>query len=111
MDALTQLAEQRIREAIARGELDDLPGKGRPLQLDDLARVPEELRAGYTLLKSAGCLPEELELRKEMVTLRDLLAAATEHERIATLQANHQMTGLGLFGQNAVDLVLGAVVR
>lgn len=78
MDALSHLAEARIREAIARGELDDLPGKGRPLDLEDLSRVPEELRAGYLLLKNAGFLPEELELRKETVTLRALIAACED---------------------------------
>ena len=35
LDMLEFIAEQRIAEAIAKGELDDLPGAGRPLQLDD----------------------------------------------------------------------------
>lgn len=87
MDALTHLAEARIREAIARGELDDLPGKGRPLELEDLSRVPEELRAGFLLLKNAGFLPEELELRKETITLRSLIAACEDDgEQRARLQ-------------------------
>jgi hypothetical protein len=38
------IAEQKIREAIERGELDHLPGQGRPLDLTDDRLVPEELR-------------------------------------------------------------------
>jgi hypothetical protein len=36
------IAEQRIAEAVERGELDDLPGAGRPLDLSplDLGRDP-----------------------------------------------------------------------
>ena len=59
MGLLQQLAEARIREAIEAGELDNLAGRGRPLQLDDDRLVPEGLRAGYRLLKNAGYLPPE----------------------------------------------------
>jgi len=78
MDILHKIAERRIAEALAAGELDDYAGKGEPVHLDDLDRVPEELRAGYLLLKSGGFLPEEIELRKEVVKLGDLIAACHE---------------------------------
>jgi hypothetical protein len=55
------LAEKAIRDAIARGELDALPGAGRPLDLDDDALIPEELRLAYRILKNAGCVPAEVE--------------------------------------------------
>jgi DnaJ-like protein len=80
-----RIAEARIREAIARGELDDLPGSGKRLELESLSQVPEDLRAGYILLKNAGVLPEEMQLRKEMVTLEALLdscADADERTRL-----------------------------
>ena len=80
MRALHRLAETRIREAIDRGDFDDLPGKGRPQRLDDLSRVPADLRAGYILLKNANVLPEELELRKETLTLEDLIRACGEDD-------------------------------
>ena len=57
--ALLYLAERKIEEAIARGELDDLPGQGRPLALDDDVLVPQEVRAAYRILKNAGCIPPE----------------------------------------------------
>jgi len=67
------LAERRILEAMERGEFDRLPGAGKPLPLEDDSLVPGDLRVAYKVLKNAGCLPPELELRKEILTLRDLL--------------------------------------
>ncbi|MDX1609018.1 MAG: DnaJ family domain-containing protein [Halofilum sp. (in: g-proteobacteria)] len=79
---LDRLAEERIEQALARGELDDLPTRGRPLALDDDSMVPEHLRAGYRLLKNAGYLPEELETRREIHDAEELLRIArTEEER------------------------------
>src|SRR5947199_2512206 len=63
---------------MARGDFDNLAGRGQPLRLEDLSQVPEDLRAGYLLLKSAGVLPEEMQLRKEMVTLESLLDACAD---------------------------------
>lgn len=70
---LDQWAERHILDAQTKGELDNLPGSGEPLELDDDSHIPPELRAGYRLLKNAGCLPPELELRKDAVALCDLL--------------------------------------
>lgn len=68
------IAEQRIAEAIAKGELEDLPGAGRPLELDDDALIPEELRLAYRILKNAGYVPAELEALKEIGELEALVA-------------------------------------
>ncbi|HCM9195894.1 TPA: DUF1992 domain-containing protein [Enterobacter cloacae subsp. dissolvens] len=70
---LDQWAERHIRDAQTKGEFDNLPGSGAPLVLVDDSHIPPELRAGYRLLKNAGCLPPELEQRKEAVELADLL--------------------------------------
>lgn len=76
MDPFAVIAERRILEAMERGEFDDLPGKGKPLRLeDDDPMVPEELRMAYRLLKNAGLLPPELEIRREILRLQDLLDA------------------------------------
>ena len=75
MDILAKIAEQRIREAMERGEFDNLPCHGKPIKLDDLIGVPEHLRMGYKILKNAGVLPEEMQLKKEMVSLKTLLDA------------------------------------
>jgi len=70
---LDQLAEQHIRAAQEKGELSNLPGEGSPLELDDDSHVPAELRSGYRLLKNAGFLPPELEMRREAMEISDLL--------------------------------------
>ena len=68
-----RLAEQRILEAQRKGEFDDLPGKGKPLELEDLSWVPDELRIGYMVLKNAHVLPPEAEILKDIHILEDLL--------------------------------------
>ncbi|HKU70334.1 MAG TPA: DnaJ family domain-containing protein [Burkholderiales bacterium] len=73
MLGLDAIAERRIREAQARGELDDLPGAGAPLELDDDALVPEDLRVAYRILKNAGFLPPELEAHGEIREIEQLL--------------------------------------
>jgi Domain of unknown function (DUF1992) len=94
MDVVPLLAESKIRAAMAQGEFDDLPGHGRPLPPDDLARVPAELRMGYKLLRNAGCLPPELEARKEVARLGTLLATtgdAKERARLSSLRADAEL--------------------
>jgi DnaJ homologue, subfamily C, member 28, conserved domain len=68
-----RLAEQRILEAQRKGEFDNLPGKGKPLELEDLSWVPDDLRIGYKVLKNAHVLPPEVELLKDIRILEDLL--------------------------------------
>lgn len=83
MSLLDSIAEARIQEAVDRGELQGLPGEGKPLQLDDDSMIPAELRAGYRLLKNAGYLPPELaelrEIRDVESLLRGLDPAHPEH--------------------------------
>lgn len=80
--SLDQLVEEIIRDAMARGEFDDLPGKGKPLDLDAYFATPEELRLAYSILKNAGHLPEEAELLREVGELRAQLdACGDEMER------------------------------
>ena len=61
MLALELIAEKKIAEAIERGDFDGLPGRGRPLELNDDSLVPEDLRMAYRILKNAGYVPADLE--------------------------------------------------
>ena len=70
---LQRIAEQRILEAQRAGAFDDLPGKGKPLELEDLSWVPDDLRVAYKVLKNARVLPPEAELLKDIHILEDLL--------------------------------------
>lgn len=87
MSLFDKIAEMRLREAVEAGAFRDLPGEGRPLELEDLSGVPEELRASYLLLKGANVLPEEMQLRKEHVTLENLLAACRDDGEAEDLRA------------------------
>ena len=73
MHLFEMLAEQKIREAIERGELDDLPGAGKPLEIDDDPLVPEDQRVAYRVLKNAGFVPPEVEVRKEVRSIEQLI--------------------------------------
>ncbi|QWU13649.1 protein of unknown function [Paenibacillus sophorae] len=78
MAVMSWLAEQRIEEAMRKGEFRNLPGHGKPLELEDMSGVPEELRMSFKIMKNAGLLPEELQLRAECATLENLLAACLD---------------------------------
>ncbi|BCQ33086.1 MULTISPECIES: DnaJ family domain-containing protein [Erwinia] len=80
MSLLDQLAEKHILAALRQGELDNLPGAGHPLQLDDDSHVPSELRAGYRILKNSGFLPPELEMKREALELDELMRTVDPNE-------------------------------
>ena len=49
--------------------------------------MPEDLRLAFKILKNAECLPPEIELRKEIETTEELLAAMPDTaERYGTLK-------------------------
>jgi hypothetical protein len=73
---MDQFAERRITEAQQRGELDGLAGEGRPLRLDDEPLVAPELRAAYRLLKNAGYVPPDVQVRREIADVETLLSQA-----------------------------------
>ncbi len=81
-----KLIENKIREAMEAGEFDNLPGKGKPIDLEAYFSTPSDLRLGYSVLKSARCLPEEVELRKEIESLTEQLAACTDERQRKNLQ-------------------------
>ena len=80
MDIIDQIVERRISEAIARGDFVDLPGEGRPLELEDDRLVPEELRVAYRIMKNAGYVPDELRLFAELRSAEQLLMQARHEE-------------------------------
>jgi hypothetical protein len=87
MFCFQKIIEERILEAQKRGDFDDLPGRGKPLVYEDDSHVPEELRLAYKILKNAGCVPPELELKKEILKLEDLMAGIPdEREKYRLMQ-------------------------
>lgn len=76
MPAYETLIEQRIRDARARGEFDDLPGAGQPMALDDDLLVPEDVRVAHRILKNAGYVPPEAQQLSEINQLIALAGRA-----------------------------------
>jgi predicted Zn-dependent protease len=88
MDFFTILSEQEIRKAYENGEFDNLPGYGKPMVLEDLSSIPEELRMAYKLLKNAGFSPEENKIKQEMMTIEGLIKECKDPEEKMKLQKN-----------------------
>jgi Domain of unknown function (DUF1992) len=80
------IAERKIAEAIAAGELDGLPGTGKPLELDDDSHVPEDLRAAYRILKNAGYVPPEVQSLNQIAELERLVNDVPQDERLRVLK-------------------------
>ena len=101
-----KIAEKKIREAIELGEFANLPGAGKPLRLEDDWMIPEDLRVAYKILKNAGCIPPELELRREIIILRDLLRSIEDEdwkqEKIREL--NYKLLKLNIIARRTVNL-------
>src|SRR4051812_29483589 len=60
------LIDQIMNKAQADGLMDNLPGQGQPIQLDDDALVPDEYRLGNHMLKSSGFAPPWIEAQREI---------------------------------------------
>ncbi|WP_349409427.1 DUF1992 domain-containing protein [Pseudalkalibacillus sp. SCS-8] len=85
MDFSAGIAEERIRAALEKGTFDNLPGKGKPLPKDEMAGVPDELRLSYKILKNGGFVPPEVQLKKEMVTLEELISCCKDEKERSEL--------------------------
>jgi hypothetical protein len=80
--------EEIIREAMARGEFDNLPGAGKPIDLTAYFDTPEEVRLAYSVMKSAGILPQEAELLQEIAALKEKAEGTKDNaERARLLKA------------------------
>jgi hypothetical protein len=82
-----KIVEDRIKKAQRRGEFDNLPGAGKPLDMYDDRHIPQDLRMAYKILRNADCLPPEIEIKKEILRTEDLLAGMQDTaERYGTLK-------------------------
>jgi hypothetical protein len=105
--ALRRLADKRIEDAMKEGKFDNLPGAGKPL---DLEPMPAEENARLTwwalrILKNNDFTPEEIRWRKAIDHLKSRLAAATEEAEVIRLvaQANELVRKVNTLGTNALN--------
>jgi DnaJ family protein C protein 28 len=66
LNAWRGLVEQRILDGMSKGMFDNLRGMGQPLNLDDDAFVPQELKMAFRMLRSTGLSPLWIEVNKEI---------------------------------------------
>ncbi|MGC2237610.1 MAG: DUF1992 domain-containing protein [Pyrinomonadaceae bacterium] len=94
--SIEKFIEERITQAMANGEFDNLKGAGKPLNLDTYFNTPEDIRLGYTLLKNNDFVPEEVELLKEIGVLREKLknCADESEKQILTKKLNEKSLAL-----------------
>ncbi len=85
-----KIVEALIREAQERGEFDNLPGKGKPIDLTQYFETPEDIRVAQSVLKNAGMTSPEVMLLKEIAELRQLLAAMMDEKKKEELQKQIQ---------------------
>jgi len=70
----TSIVEERIKQAQKRGEFNNLKGAGKPIDYSKDAHIPEDLRLAHKMLKNAGFIPPEVQLKKTITKTEDLLA-------------------------------------
>jgi hypothetical protein len=108
MFSLDKIAETRITEAMQRGDFDNLPGAGCPLKIDGNQHIPQDLRVAYRILKNAGCIPPDLELRREIAQVEQLIPTLgnTLEKDSAAKRINYLMACLGTYRGRELNLRL-----
>ena len=76
-----KIVEALIKEAQKRGEFDNLPGKGKPIDLTAYFETPEEVRLAQSVLKNAGMVSPEVQLLQEIAALRQVQEAVTDEAK------------------------------
>jgi DnaJ-like protein len=79
--AFDRIVEAMIKEAMERGEFDNLPGKGKPIDLTEYFELPEDVRLAHSMLKNAGMTSREVDLLKEIAELRQLHGALLDEKK------------------------------
>lgn len=79
LNAWQDLITEQLDEAAANGAFENLPGKGRPLRLNEHPNEPADMRMANKLLKDNGLTPTWIGDRKEL--LAEIDALRTEMER------------------------------
>jgi hypothetical protein len=107
LEAIRLIAERKISEAIQKGHLDIEGWRNRPLPMNYDNMVPEEFRMAHKILKNAGYLPPEIEMKKEIQQIEDMLAACDEeHTRVKQMKKlNFLVQKLNIMKGNSVSIV------
>jgi hypothetical protein len=94
--AFEKLALLKIQEAMQAGEFDNLPNAGSRIDLEAYFSLPQHLRMAYSVLKSANCVPQEIELLNDVARLEKACAEAADPAARVTLTAELETARLRL---------------
>jgi hypothetical protein len=86
--SIEKFVEDQIAKAVRAGEFDNLPGRGKPVDLEAYFQTPEDLRLCYSMLKNADFVPEEVQILKDIDSLRQKLSSCTDAEERKSLTDN-----------------------
>ena len=82
-----RIVESIIKDAMERGDFDNLPGKGKPVDLTEYFETPEDVRLAHSVLKNAGMTSREVDLLNEIAELRQLRAAVRDEQKKHQIEA------------------------
>jgi hypothetical protein len=109
-EVMVRLAERRIEEAMKEGKFDNLPGMGKPLDLEPLPADENARMMWWALriLKQNDYTPEEVRWRKALDHLRARIDNVVEEVSIAPLvrQYNELVRKVNTLGTNALKLAV-----
>ena len=84
--SLDKIVEEAIKNAQKEGKFNNLPGKGKPIDLTAYFETPEEIRMAQTVLKNSGFSPVEVDLLNEIAALKNSLATVTDEKKRMEIQ-------------------------
>ena len=93
--SFNKFIEDQIQKGMSEGLFDNLKGAGKPLNLDEYFSTPEDLRLGYSVLKSGNILPPEIEMLREISDLKEQLAGCKDEAERKKLNKLIQEKTLG----------------
>jgi hypothetical protein len=87
---LDKIVEDAIKQAQERGEFQNLPGKGKPIDLSAYFETPEDIRVAQSVLKNAGYSSPEVGLLKEIAELKQTLSTVADGQKKQEIQRQIQ---------------------
>ena len=106
--------DEQIRKAMEEGQFDNLPGKGKPLRLDDNPMEDPEWRMAYRILKGSGFTLPWIETRQEILNKLDAQRQALRRAwawRQSALAKNHPFDYVEQEWQRALNAFRDEITR
>lgn len=111
--AMRRLADRRIEEAMREGKFDNLPGRGKPLELEPMPADENARLMWWSLriLRNNDFTPDEIRWRKQIDTLKDQLANAASPMRVTAIvhAINNLVKQINTLGTNALNTAVASV--